>query len=65
MKKAGVGILPVSILRSVSTEMPAAEATSPRLAGPRACGDGTEAPTSFDLPGLQRVSDHAQIIIPV
>ncbi len=32
-----------------------------------ACGaeDGTEASTAFDLPWLQRVSDHARMIIPV
>ena len=31
----------------------------------RIAQNGTEASTAFDLPGLQRVSDHARMIIPV
>jgi len=36
VKNAGVGMRPVSILRSVSTDRPAAVATAPMLAEPRA-----------------------------
>ena len=51
MKNAGVGILPVSILRSVSTEMPAAAATAPRLAvSASSAQDGAKAPSAVDFP---------------
>jgi hypothetical protein len=53
--KAGVGSRPVSILRSVSGEMPAAKATSPRLRSARARRSMTPrltpAPTCSEVSG--------------
>ena len=66
MKNAGVGNpsgfdLAERLHRDASRRCHFAESCRP----PCIAQNGTEASTAFDLPRLQRVSDHAHMIIPV